>query len=132
MYSIYQLYKHTFPTIIFYSKNIYFKNAYFLLKTTRSLHATHLLHYKKDGLKRNVTIVREYGSYKNCENETSFTWECLEECQSIPTWHDTTRYRLKVVKSTSRPVPPKSCSPPNSSWLGNVEEIHSSLEILAD
>ena len=38
----------------------------------------------------------------------------------------------QAVKSTPRAVPPKRCSPPNSSWLGNFEQIHSSLEILAD
>ena len=34
-----------------------------------------------------------------------------------------------ILKSISRVVPPKSCSPPISSWLGNFEIIHSSLEI---
>ena len=33
------------------------------------------------------------------------------------------------LKTTSRAVPQKRCSPPISSWLGNFEKIHSSLEI---
>ena len=41
-------------------------------------------------------------------------------------------YSYAYMKSTSRAVPQKRCSPPNFSWLGNFEEIHSSLEILAD
>ena len=35
------------------------------------------------------------------------------------------------VKSTPRAVPHKSCSPANPSWLGDFEDIRSSLEILA-
>ena len=37
----------------------------------------------------------------------------------------------EFVKSTPRAVPHKSCSPANPSWLGDLEEIRSSLEILA-
>ena len=35
------------------------------------------------------------------------------------------------VKSTPRAVPHKRCSPANLSWLGDFEEILSSLEIFA-
>ena len=41
------------------------------------------------------------------------------------------RHKIPYTKSASRVVPDKRCSLPNSSWLGNLEKMLSSLEIWA-